>query len=1154
MAGFCELVPDIVRRRISQTRPLIIISHPNREPIRVTYAVLDNAVNRAAWFLEQNLSADEETFIWMSQSDVRYLIWALAAMKTGKAVVFPSLSNRVPANLKLFDTVGAKHMFFGPESAEALGELITQASPAVMARPGLSLLDIVSSEPVEEYAFVEEYEKIKNKRFMGLHTSGTSGHPKPIWWTHGHFECLYSIMHDDGQPGRTRVEGHTFSTIDGHDVLLIGSQSHAGALLLTFGSLRCDSTIIMMHPELPAVPAHITAVLGRTGADSLICPPAPIESMLSDAAGAAALARLRHVGYVGGPMNPALGARLARLTPHLYSCIGTTEGGVAHLDYGAPPTSDRWDALRFVDVGQRMDEVLPGLFELVFPRTPRVERAYAFFRSCPELAAAAEYRTKDLFAPVPGAPGWWRFRGRADNWVALASGLKLDPTDFEAAVAAAPGVRGALVGGAGRARPCLLVEMRDDRAPATAAERRAALDALWPAIRAANRAAPAFGQIARELVLFAPRDKPFLRAAKGTVQRQLTLDAYAAELDALYAAVERGALAGADSDGIAPVADLSAAGLAPLLTQLYRLALDAPDVDADTDVFARGLDSNGVTITIARLKAALRRYIDGGSSAADAGADTLEDTLRHINIGFMYSAPTARALAAKLSALLLGDRGSQNGRTQNGNGEASKADEEEDGGVAEMLRKYLPLATRDGAPHSIVLTGSTGSLGTYLLAALQAQPASRVRRIFCINRAPDARAKQAAALKARGLPPAEDGFASSELYKSNGNGVSEGDEDEDPGAGRPRVVFLTAPDFGAARLGLAAAEYAALRAEATAVIHNAWPVNFLLPLGAFEGSVRGVTRVLELARGGARAPAVFFVSSVAAAMAAAGPVPEAVLADPRGLRLRQGYARSKHVGEALVDAYARATGRPAAVLRVGQVAGPAAPGAPGVWNPSEWFPSLVRSSARALGGVAPSSLGTCSRVEWIPVDALSRIAVEIVLGDSYESGERGEDDGHNARGDADGDEEEEEAEYTGLGVKRPRHSSQPSSKRRRHCDGLRHAGARVYNLVNPTPAPWSDLLPALLETGVVSAAVPFEAWIAALERSSSAAAAGDASPEDNPAAKLLDFYRSLLPRAGAGEDDYVWRVDNVLRASPTARALPPVNREWMKLWLERWGL
>ncbi|KAI1376525.1 acetyl-CoA synthetase-like protein [Hypoxylon crocopeplum] len=1071
MAGFHELIPHVVKRRINQKRPLIKIGHPDRDPIEITFAVLDNAVNRAAWFLTKNLAKDEEKFVWMSKSDARYIIWAIAAMKTGKVVVFPSLSNRVSANLRLFESTGVKHMFYGPESSDILAELISQASPTVTARAGLLLEDIVSSEPVLDYPFHWTFNEIKHKPFMGLHTSGTSGHPKPIWWTHQHFENLFSPLEEGVLPEGVHVERPTCSTLANHDVLIVGSQSHAGAMYITMVSLHSDMTAILMHPDLPIIPTTITAVINQTGANSLICPPIPIENMLNYPPGLEALSRLQHCGYVGGPINPVLGTQVAKITPHLYSLIGSTEGALMHMDYS--PDSSNWNAIRFVDVGQRMEEVFPGLYELVFPKTEAIERLYSYWRSYPDLKD--EYRTKDLFEPVPGQDGWWRFRGRTDNWVAMANGYKMDPSDFEAVVMSHPDVKGVIVGGSHRFRLCLLVELRDHLVPASDEEAHEALEELWPKIREANKSSPKFGQIPRELVMFTAWGKPFLRAGKGTIQRQLTLQAYEDEIDALYEKVESGILI----NDLDPVASLLPEGLEPVLTQLFQQALDIPDIDPDTDVFALGLDSNGVTITISRLKAALRNY----------GVD--EEALHGVNIGLMYSATTASVLAVTLSAFLLGG--------------ASEADDEPDGGVAAMLDKYISLATHPRTPQSIVLTGTTGSLGTYLLAALQALPPTRVRRIFCLNRAADASSKQATALKTRGLPLADEASG--------------------------RVVFLTVPDFSTPYLGLNSSDYDTLLAESTAIIHNAWPVNFLLPLNAFEPSIAGLANLLNFAHAGRNKPPLLFVSSIAAAMGGKRAVPEAVLDDSDELLLKQGYARSKYVGERLVDGYARATGRRAAVLRVGQVAGPVELG--GVWNPWEWFPSLVRS-AKFLGAL-PRTLGSSSRVEWVPVDELSRIVVEV-LEDVVGTGAN--DDGGSS--------------FEG--------------------EGAEEKGAKVYNLVNPTPVTFLDLLPALLDDKIATSTRPFGTWIEMLERSSRDRAARKTAAEDNPAVKLLDFYKSLLPHSArvnwnrkgsgvngdvasgvAGEDDYTWRVDNTLRASPTARALKPVNKDWVRLWVERWG-
>ena len=80
------LLPNIVKERRSQTEPFLVISGPKGVVEEVTFAQLDNASNRAAWFLSKNLDKDEDKFFYMGRMDVRYPIWALGAMKAGKCV------------------------------------------------------------------------------------------------------------------------------------------------------------------------------------------------------------------------------------------------------------------------------------------------------------------------------------------------------------------------------------------------------------------------------------------------------------------------------------------------------------------------------------------------------------------------------------------------------------------------------------------------------------------------------------------------------------------------------------------------------------------------------------------------------------------------------------------------------------------------------------------------------------------------------------------------------------------------------------------------------------------------------------------------------------------------------------------------------------
>ena len=95
-------------------------------------------------------------------------------------------------------------------------------------------------------------------------------------------------------------------------------------------------------------------------------------------------------------------------------------------------------------------------------------------------------------------------------------------------------------------------------------------------------------------------------------------------------------------------------------------------------------------------------------------------------------------------------------------------------------------------PLNVVLTGSTGNLGSYMLDNLL--NSAQVGKVYCLNRSAEAASKQVTAHQARGLatsfPP-------------------------------DKVAFVKA-DFPAKDLGLHPDEYKKLAEEASLIIHNAW--------------------------------------------------------------------------------------------------------------------------------------------------------------------------------------------------------------------------------------------------------------------------------------------------------------------------------------------
>ncbi|KAJ8116427.1 hypothetical protein ONZ43_g4443 [Nemania bipapillata] len=556
------------------------------------------------------------------------------------------------------------------------------------------------------------------------------------------------------------------------------------------------------------------------------------------------VSKLKHVAYAGGPINPTIGEQLAKVIPHMFPIYGCTEGAGPYLESTGDNTY--WNGMKFMDMGLRMDEVFPGLYELVITRTDLVNRTQACFHTCPHLE---EFRTSDLFAPVQGSNGWWTFRGRTDNWITMSNGLKMDPTDMENAISAHPDVAGALIAGSHRFRLCLLIELNPQITLRSDEDQQQMLTKLWPKIDEANKTAPAFGRVPRELIIFTTPEKPFSRAGKLTIQRRLSIDAYEAEIENLYTNAEEGLI----TYGLPPLKSTSIHDLVSFLTSLYSETLSNDDIAVDDDLFAKGLDSLSIFLLVARIKAGLRRH------------GTPEEVLARVNNAMLLTSTTISKLVEKLSSVLSGSGDAF--RLMSTNNNVSD--------VRDILAKYqakIPMILRGDHRkgshengHRIILTGSRGSLGSYILAALLAR--DDVRQVYCLNRKPDVEASQINSFKARGLP---------ELQLD-------------------RVKFLQV-DLAEPNLGLTDDQYARLTADTTAIVHNAYPVNFLMPVQSFGPQIQGLFNLLKLAQDSVHDPAVLFISSVGAALPISGPrsvVKEAVLdIAEAGSILDQGYAQS----------------------------------------------------------------------------------------------------------------------------------------------------------------------------------------------------------------------------------------------------------------------
>ncbi|KAJ3713195.1 male sterility protein-domain-containing protein [Lentinula raphanica] len=249
------------------------------------------------------------------------------------------------------------------------------------------------------------------------------------------------------------------------------------------------------------------------------------------------------------------------------------------------------------------------------------------------------------------------------------------------------------------------------------------------------------------------------------------------------------------------------------------------------------------------------------------------------------------------------------------------------------------------ANETVLLTGSTGNLGCYILASLLTRP--NIQRVYAFNRRSTNKN-----IMERQKAQFEDKELDVALLSS------------------PKLIFLEG-DITLPSLGLSGKVIIKLQQDLTVVIHNAWHSHFNLPLSAFEYHIQGTRSLIDIARSSKRRDEIRFMFTSSITMTQnwderQGPYPETLVMDAMSA-VGGGYGESKYVAERILAK----SGLEMISLRLGQICG----GGPnGAWKPSEWFPLSVQACWYMGAVFVPSN-----ETNWMTMDAISDIALEIVF-------------------------------------------------------------------------------------------------------------------------------------------------------------------------------
>jgi acyl-coenzyme A synthetase/AMP-(fatty) acid ligase len=527
-----RLLPHVVEEEAVRDPARIVgILAKSTSPLslaQITISQLSRAIDFTAWWLDSRLGPSKpnafEAIAYVGLQDFRYWVMEIAGIKTGHPILLFSPRNAVANNVSLFTSCICKTLIYS-EGFEAFVEQQKAALPSLITLKiptSDELFDILNAQKkVKPYSYTKSWEQAYADPAIILHTSGSTGPPKPIPMNHAAIGILDSMRLIPPINGRKAANP---SLLAGKVTFVGAPMFHLGGFAFSIQLVFSDSTALLGPVGKLASAEVLSGLMRETKVQALFGTPALLENLVKDHVHELKdlCKDLELVLYTGGPLSQAAGDAIVQNTKaELSQNYGTTEVGNCHI---LMPEREHWSDFNWHPTyGPDLDLVdeEAGLYELVVRRREDQLWGQCVFYIFPELT---EWRTKDLFKRKQG--GTWVYQGRTDDVINLKGPGKVNPLILEGKLQSLPSISGAVVFGNGRLKCGLIVEVFDGHNQVS--------ELVLEVVEKENGNLPAHARIERGMVMSWTKEKPFVRAGKGTIVRAQTLREHETEIEELY--------------------------------------------------------------------------------------------------------------------------------------------------------------------------------------------------------------------------------------------------------------------------------------------------------------------------------------------------------------------------------------------------------------------------------------------------------------------------------------------------------------------------------------------------------------------------------------------------------------------------------------------
>ncbi|KAH6957909.1 hypothetical protein BKA56DRAFT_501784 [Ilyonectria sp. MPI-CAGE-AT-0026] len=633
MAGSTDygkrLIPQILDSLAAADPDRIIYSVAKSSDIsqglrHVSARTFANAVDKTAWWLENELGKST-TFQTVGYIGPRK---SLDLIVFSTQALFLSPKNSIDGALNVLEKTDC-NIWVQPRELPRLpqvDEFLRHRPLKILDMPETD--DLLDAEATEPYPYTKTWEEAAQDPFCVLHSSGSTGLPKPIPWSHaliGTMDAVRTLPPTEGDNG---MAPWAAGWNEGDRIYSSFPMSHGAGVIMdilipSLFAMHCILGPVGVIPNMGLIESLVDH--GEIDVWSMV--PSLVDELGETPDVLTKFKSAKFICASGGPISPISSAKVNDVV-RVLNLTGTTEGlFIGNL------WVDREDYFYFAFhpySGFEFKEIEPGVYEHWMHRDDELSLFQGIFHTFPDKH---DINIKDLYVKHPTKPGLWAYKGRSDDLVVLSNGYKISPLDTEAFITTHPAISGCLVVGTAKPQAALLIELKD---PLAANDE--LLDSIWLTVQEANASSLHKNQLHKDYIMFAEADKPFIRTDKGTVKRHATLTLYNEYIDRFYDTAsgesETPLAITVDTSSIESITNAVRHIVSSLLPAFEHASLDA-------DLFNLGLDSLLVFRVVRSLRTALG----------------LQEQLapRHV-----YANPTIGKLSSALAQLVAG-AGTTNG-------------------------------------------------------------------------------------------------------------------------------------------------------------------------------------------------------------------------------------------------------------------------------------------------------------------------------------------------------------------------------------------------------------------------------------------------------------------------------------------------------------